>query len=107
MNRGITTGERKNAPNGSDEERESLRRELSQVEELCKNLFRCSVIRHISQRDKNREETQNMQNQNHALKARKDFSSNAVDADREHHDCPEKKSSVPIFGLVGIVCEHD
>jgi hypothetical protein len=106
MDRGITTGKCKDTADGSDKEGQPLGREFSQVEELGENFLRGSMIRHISQGDENREESQDMKNQNHALKTGKNLSSNAVDSDRKNHDSPEDKSSVPVFGFVAIVCEH-
>lgn len=81
MNRGITTGKRIDTADNSDEERQSLGRELSQIEELRKDLLRASVIGHVSQGDENRKETKDVENQDHALKSRQEFSSDTVDGD--------------------------
>jgi hypothetical protein len=89
MNRGITTGKRIDTADYSDEERQPLRREFSQVEELRKDLFGTSVIGHVSQGDENREEAKDVEDQDHALKSRQELSSNTVDGDTKQHDCPK------------------
>jgi hypothetical protein len=65
------------------------------------------MIGHVSQRDENGEESQNVQNQNHALEARKHFASDTVDTDRKSNNCPEEKCTVPILWLVAVIGEHD
>jgi hypothetical protein len=83
VNRGITAGKGIDTADNSDEERQSLRREFSQVEELRKDLLGTSVIGHVSQGDENRKETKDVEDQDHALKSRQEFSSDTVDGDTE------------------------
>ena len=81
MNRGNTAGKRIDTADDSDEERQSLRREFSQIEELRKDLLGTSVIGHVSQGDENREEAKDVKDQDHALKSRQELSSDTVDGD--------------------------
>lgn len=81
MNRGITAGKRIYTADNSDEERQSLRREFSQIEELREDLLGTSVIGHVSQGDENREEAKDVEDQDHALKSRQELSSDTVDGD--------------------------
>lgn len=107
MNCGIATGKRKHAPNHSDKERQSLRREFPHVEELGKDLLGGPMIGHISQGNENREEAKNVEDQDKSLKSGKNIAANTVDGDRKCHDRPEYKSCVPAVGLIITVSEHD
>lgn len=81
MNRGITTGKRKDAADHSDTERQSLGWKFSHVEELGKDLLGGSMVGHVSQGNENREEAQDVENQDHALKSRKNLAAKTVDGD--------------------------
>lgn len=85
----ITASKCKDASNSTDEERQSLRRKFSKVQELCKHFFGTSVVGHIGQGDQNRKESQNVQHQDHSLKSRENFSSHAVDNDGKGNNRPE------------------
>lgn len=65
------------------------------------------MIGHVSQGDENGEETKNMEDQDHALKSRKNFAANTVDGDSKYHNSPEYKRSMPSLGLIFTVREHD
>jgi hypothetical protein len=47
------------------------------------------MIGHVSQGDENREEAKYVEDQDHALKSRKNLAANTVDGDRKYHDRPE------------------
>jgi hypothetical protein len=88
MNSCITTGKCKDATDRSNKEGKSLRWEPSKVEEVSEDFLGCAMVGHIGQGNENREETQNVKDQNHALKSGKDLSSDTVDADRKDNDSP-------------------
>lgn len=64
------------------------------------------MIGHVSQGDENGKEAKNVEDQDHALKSRKNFAANTVDGDRKYHNRPEYKRCMPVLGLIVAVREH-
>ena len=81
MDCGITPSERKYAANKTNEERKALTGEFTQVQELCENVLRRSMVRHICEGNQDVEESEDVQDKDETFKSWEQFSANRVDTD--------------------------
>ena len=81
MDGGITTDKGKHASHDTDEEGQTLRGPLAQVQELGEHLRGRAVVGHIRHGDQYGEEPQDVEDQDQALEPREQFTSAAINAD--------------------------
>ena len=79
MNCSITSRKSEDTAHHPDKERQALRGEFSEIQELGE-YFRCSpMVSHVSKRDQNGEEAEDMEDEDETLKTRQEISANTID----------------------------
>lgn len=103
MKGSISADKGKGIAHHADHEGHAIRRPTAIVHKSTENIRSSSMRSKSDERDKNGEETKDVQDQDETLKLGQHRADEGVDEDSKQEDCPEQKRSLPQLRFEGFV----
>lgn len=106
MEGGVNANESENVADHADHEGETLRGKVASVLEGREDILGVTMGSEDDHGNKNREEAENVQNEDEALKLGERRADDGIDEDGKENDGPEEQSSLPRLRLVAGTNSH-